>query len=98
MNWDNGAFVLTAQASSLDALAGQVGGMVNGKVRNETGLKGVYDFKLRFAQDNGPAGNSDSSAPSIFVALQEQLGLKLETRKDPDEALIVEHVEKPSEN
>lgn len=98
MNWDDGAFVVTGQAISLDALAGQVGGMVNGKVRNETGLKGVYDIKLRFAQDNGPSGSSDVSAPTIFVALQEQLGLKLESRKEPDEALIVEHAEKPSEN
>jgi uncharacterized protein (TIGR03435 family) len=97
-NSDNGVDVLTGNAISLDALAGAVGGWVNAKVKNETGLKGVYDIKLRFAQDNGPSGSSDASAPTIFTALQEQLGLKLESRKEPDEALIVEHAEKPSEN
>ena len=97
-NWDNGANVFMGNAISLDALAGAMGGWVNAKVRNETGLKGVYDFKIRFAQDNGPSGNSDASTPTIFVALQEQLGLKLESRKEPDDALIIEHAEKPSEN
>jgi uncharacterized protein (TIGR03435 family) len=97
-NSENGVDVLTGNAISLDALAGAVGGWVNAKVRNETGLKGVYDLKLRFALDNGPSGIPDASAPTIFVALQEQLGLKLESRKEPDEALIIEHAEKPSEN
>jgi uncharacterized protein (TIGR03435 family) len=98
MRSEDGALVIYGQAISLDALAGQVGGTVNAKVMNESGLKGVYDIKLRFAPDTGPAETSEVSAPSIFVALQEQLGLKLESRKEPEEALIVEHAEKPSEN
>jgi uncharacterized protein (TIGR03435 family) len=105
--FEDGAFVLNANAIPLDTLVGQLFGWVNSKVTNETGLKGVYDFKLRFAQDNGPSGALDgsgsasvplSSAPSIFTALQEQLGLKLEVKKELGEALIMEHAEKPSEN
>jgi uncharacterized protein (TIGR03435 family) len=107
MTSGGGIYVFTGSAISLDALAGRVGAIVNGKVRNETGLKGVYDVKLRFTQDNGPSGIPGasgsasvplSSEPSIFIALQEQLGLKLEPRKEADDALIVEHVEKPTEN
>lgn len=45
--------------------------------------------------DFSPAG---SSGPSIFKAIQEQLGLKLESQKGPVETLVIDHVEKPSEN
>jgi uncharacterized protein (TIGR03435 family) len=41
---------------------------------------------------------ADSSGPSLFTALQEQLGLKLEAQKAPVDVLVIEHVEKPSEN
>ena len=104
MNWENGGLVLTTEGYSIDSLSTQLTGMVHGKVRNETGLKGVYDIKLRFAEERGLSADPGSSAnapdalPNLFDALQEQLGLKLEPRKEADDALIVEHVEKPTEN
>lgn len=81
-------------------------------VRDQTGLKGIYDVTLRWTPDQSPdavltvpEGGSqvDDSAPdssrlSIFTAIQEQLGLKLESAKGPVEVLVVDHIEKPSEN
>jgi uncharacterized protein (TIGR03435 family) len=90
----NGLMKLTAKNASLDGLVGNlvVQPSVNRMVVDDTGLKGPFDFELEWAI------NSDSSGPDIFAALQEQLGLKLEPRKGPVETLVVEHVEKPSEN
>jgi uncharacterized protein (TIGR03435 family) len=65
-------------------------------VVDQTGLTGYYDFTLEFDRDNGARGPAGGA--SIFTAIQEQLGLKLEAVKQSIELLVVEHVEKPSEN
>jgi uncharacterized protein (TIGR03435 family) len=71
-------------------------------VVDKTALTGKYDFKLKYTPDNGPApmlnGEPDTSAPSIFTALEEQLGLKLNSTKGPVDTLVIDHVEQPSEN
>jgi uncharacterized protein (TIGR03435 family) len=59
------------------------------------GLTGAFDIHLTWAIDNPPP---DSAGPSIFTALQEQLGLKLEATKGPVEVLVIDHIEKPSGN
>jgi uncharacterized protein (TIGR03435 family) len=62
---------------------------------DKTGLTGIYDFKLSYA----PANDPNSNLPDFFTALQEQLGLKLESRKVPVEFLVIDHVDKiPTEN
>lgn len=71
-----------------------------------TGLMGAFDFHLTWTMDI-PAGvpgtaesasHPDSTGPSIFVALQEQLGLRLEPTRGPVEVLVIDHIEKPSGN
>lgn len=81
------------------------------KVVDKTGLKGTYHFTLQWTPDesepfkgiteNGVPGSApepDSSAPSVFTAVHEQLGLKLDSQKAPVDVLVIAHVEKPSEN
>jgi len=69
-----------------------------------TGLTGSYDFTLEWTpeQASPPAADAaalpDSGGPSIFTAIQQQLGLKLESRKHPIDVLIIDQVEKPSAN
>jgi uncharacterized protein (TIGR03435 family) len=72
-------------------------------VTDETGLTGTYAFDLKWAPDrpaNAEPGAvaSEPAGPSIFTAIEEQLGLRLESRKAPVETLIIERVEKASEN
>jgi bla regulator protein blaR1 len=72
-------------------------------VTDETGLTGTYEFDLKWATDrpaNEEPGASTASdpGPTIFTAIEEQLGLRLESRKAPVETLIIERVEKASEN
>lgn len=62
-------------------------------VVDQTGLKGHYDFALKYTTESG-----DSDFPPIFTAVREQLGLRLEPRKLPLEVIVIEHAEIPSAN
>jgi uncharacterized protein (TIGR03435 family) len=62
-----------------------------------TGLKGFYDLKLDWTENT--AAGEPQQFPELAIAVQEQLGLRLESRKEPIEIVIVEHIEKvPTEN
>jgi uncharacterized protein (TIGR03435 family) len=77
-------------------LARTLSRMLRYQVADSTGLAGEYDFTLQWTPD---AAGADEPGPSIFAALQEQLGLKLESRKGPVEVLMIDHVERtPVEN
>jgi uncharacterized protein (TIGR03435 family) len=86
---------LRVQNLSLDALAGSLTRPASRPIVNETGIKGNFDINLDYA----PEGAVNSELPSLFTALQEQLGLQLVTRKVPVEMLAIDHVERvPTEN
>jgi uncharacterized protein (TIGR03435 family) len=67
-------------------------------VLNKTGLAGTYDMKLSYTPDTMNQRESDPADVSIFMALQEQLGLKLESQKAMFDFVVVDHAEKPSGN
>ena len=80
-------------------------------VVDQTGLKDRYDFSLKWTPDDSqfaqfrstgavPQVNPDdaNAPPSLYTAMQEQLGLKIEPTKAMDEVMVIDHVEKPSEN
>jgi uncharacterized protein (TIGR03435 family) len=87
--------------------------MLGRTVEDKTGLTGNFDIKMQWTPDTtqlqqmappgglppgAPPPQFDPNGPSIFTALQEQLGLKLESQKGPVDVLVIDHVEKPSEN
>ena len=83
---------------SMGELAGNLQGLLDRPVVDETGLKGKYDFTLRWMRDDAPAADADSNLPRLFTALQEQLGLKVEPSKGEVDVLVIEHAEQPSAN
>ena len=85
---------IAAQHMSMQLLATLLSRFERQTVVDMTGLKGTYEFQLVWAPDTDPG-----SGPSLFTAVQEQLGLRLEPRKGTLEVLVVDNAEKiPSEN
>jgi uncharacterized protein (TIGR03435 family) len=69
------------------------------QVIDKTGLTGKYSFTLQWTPDQqAETAPPADAAPSIFTAIQEQLGLKLESAKAPIDALVIDHLERPNDN
>jgi uncharacterized protein (TIGR03435 family) len=81
---------------SMRAITGALSAMVEEPVADKTGLIGAYNFTLQFGRE-WSAGDPESW-PSIFTAVQEQLGLKLESVHESVPNLVVDHITKPTEN
>lgn len=79
---------------SMSIFADMLAQLLDRAVRDDTGISGDFDVKL----DWGPGQTADVDGPSIFTALQEQLGLKLNVRKGVVEILIIDSAERPSGN
>ena len=84
-----------AHGASMELLAAHLTGQVGMTVLDKTGLPGSFDFTLQFSSGDRQA---DSTWPSIYTALPEQLGLKLQSVKDPVSFLVIDQIEKPSAN
>lgn len=97
---------LGANAIPIAALVSVFADITKRPIINKTGLTGLYDVKLEWSPEPGlaanqngqPAGPPNDSRPSLFTAIQEQLGLKLESAKGPVEVLVIDSVSKPTEN
>jgi bla regulator protein blaR1 len=98
---------LTAHEVPVSDLAGLLSMLLNRTVLDKTGLAGKYNFTLNWTPDESNDPNffpsstgqpPDPAGPSIFSALQEQLGLKLEAGKGPVKVIVIDHIEKPSGN
>ncbi len=96
VNQNNGSGTIRATSSTLKSFADSLGNILGRPVVNETGLDGTFDFDLTWSADLNSA--ADQSGPSIFTALQEQLGLKLESKKGPVKVYVIEQVNRPTEN
>ncbi len=84
--------------ATMEQLARYLESPLGRSVHDATGLQGKYDFVLKWVMDWGGPPTEDSS-PTIFEALQTQLGLKLEPKKGPVDVLIIDHIDKtPSDN
>lgn len=103
---------IVASRISLGLLVQTLSQMLGRTTLDRTGPKGVYDVELKWTPDqsttNGPFADApapgfeppplDATAPNIFTSLQEQLGLKLEASKGPAEVIVIDSVERPTEN
>lgn len=85
---------LTAKGTTMAQLSNYVGNRIGRFVVDQTGLPAGYDFTLNWTQ--GEAG--DSGLPSLVTAVHEQLGLKLESRKTPVDVLVIDSIDRPTEN
>lgn len=89
-----GTSKVAATATTLDLLAKWVGNRVGRIVLDQTGLHGAYDFSLTWSPDPG----LDSADPALPTALNEQLGLRLVSRKSPVEVLVIDSIRRPPAN
>lgn len=88
---------IVLRAASLSVLANLLSSQgLSHAVVDKTGLTDIYDITLRWSPDDN--ASSDGSLPSLFTALREQLGLKLEYNKNPIDVIVIDHIERPSAN
>lgn len=99
--------VWTAKGATMDYFAFVLAGSLDRPVINQTGIEGCFDFRFKFTwplpegMKEGQSMNGtpiDASGPSLYQALETQLGLKLEARKAPVEVMAIDHAERPGED
>ncbi len=95
---------MTGAKVTMERFTGALSRYLGRVVTDKTGLTSSYDITLQWTPDDteaflrGLAQPADESGPSLFTAIQEQLGLRLEAQKGPVEMLVIDRVEKPSAN
>jgi uncharacterized protein (TIGR03435 family) len=89
---------ITAVGFTISNLAANLAFIVERNVVDKTGLTGKYDITLKWRPDDQESAGTDNNDPDLFTALQEQLGLKLESSKGPVDTLVIDHAEMPTAN
>ena len=89
---------LVGTKASMASLARSLSRSLGRPVNDETGLRGQYDFTLLWTPDDPNGAMTDATGPSLFTALQDQLGLKLESQKAPVETIVIDRISTPSPN
>jgi uncharacterized protein (TIGR03435 family) len=113
MRMSQQGMTLDAHGSSMAYLSQLISQQIGATVIDKTGLTGKYDFTLMFMPDSmnmgpmmrppgaGPEGGAESQepvGPSLFTAVQEQLGLKLDAQKQPVDVIVIDQIEQPTAN
>ncbi len=112
MRMNQQGMTMDAHDSSMASLSQLISQQIGATVVDKTGLTGKYDFTLMFMPDSnmgpmmrppgaGPDGGAESQepvGPSLFTAVQEQLGLKLEAEKQPVDVVVIDEVAQPTAN
>jgi uncharacterized protein (TIGR03435 family) len=104
-------FGFAASGIEFSGLRNTLSDILNRPVIDKTGIKGFYDFKIVYSREGlpsngppppvggiGPGTEASDPRPSIFTAVQEQFGLKLDSSKAPVQVLVIDSVSKPTEN
>ena len=104
---------IEAHGGGMQFLAHALSALVGRSVVDKTGLAGNYDYSLNWTPDQsstpmvGPAGGGpppqgdapiDPNGPTLFTALEEQLGLKLQSEKGKVDVIVIDHIDLPTEN
>ena len=94
----NTGVTIDAHNIDMDSFAQKLARSVDLPVVNRTGLDGIFNLKLSWTPERARSTDGTAAGPSIFSALQEQLGLRLRSDKTPVEVLVIDHAERPTEN
>src|SRR5262249_30556343 len=94
---------MLGESASMKVIAYKLSRLLGRPVVDNTELEGNYDFKLEWAPDASPSAPDGQAmdntlGPSLFTAIQQQLGLRLEATKGSVDVLVIDRAEKPSEN
>jgi uncharacterized protein (TIGR03435 family) len=95
-SWSGPAIVVHAEPVSMLAMCLSKLPEIDRIVIDKTSLTGDYDVDLKWTRDDEPA--QSDAAPAIFTAIEEQLGLKLEPARGPVDVIVVDHIDRPTEN
>jgi uncharacterized protein (TIGR03435 family) len=110
--FEDGMYRASFHDTPISYLALWLQGQMRSPVQDKTGLTGIYDFNVKWIpvrpqravppggalNGQAPAGDSESTGPTLLEALQDQLGLKLESGKGLVEGIVIDHIERPSGN